>query len=83
MRIFAAQICEHMKKTKAPSFHYDEAFNALQQILEQLESGKISLDEMPEQIERAQQLLQKCRTALRSSQASVDAFEQSLNNENN
>jgi exodeoxyribonuclease VII small subunit len=74
-------ICLSMKKIKTDTFSYDGAYSELQTILEQLESGKIGIDEMPEQLARAQNLLEKCRVALRSSQASADAFEQSLTND--
>jgi len=51
-----------MKKTLT----YQEAFNELERIVEEIETGKIQLDVLSEKISRAAELIEFCRTRLRT-----------------
>lgn len=43
---------------------YEDAIQQLEDIVEKLESNELDIDEMPEALKRAQQLLKLCRNRL-------------------
>uniref|UniRef100_UPI0040280AA7 exodeoxyribonuclease VII small subunit n=1 Tax=Prevotella sp. TaxID=59823 RepID=UPI0040280AA7 len=43
---------------------YEDAIRQLEDIVEKLESNELDIDEMPEALKRAQQLLKLCRDRL-------------------
>lgn len=51
---------------------YTEAYNELQLIAENLESGKYSIDEISEKIKRAAELVNYCKTKLRTIETEID-----------
>jgi exodeoxyribonuclease VII small subunit len=66
-----------MKKKGANS--YADAYQELESILQRLETGTVGIDELEREMERAQALVEYCKTALRSSKTAIDQFEQKLN----
>ena len=44
---------------------YDEALQEIQQIVADLQEGNINIDELSEQVGKASELIQYCRTKLR------------------
>ena len=52
--------------TKNTTFSYSKAMNELQTIVQQLHSGTIGIDELEQQLTKANQLLQQCKEKLRS-----------------
>jgi len=52
------------KKTQAPPKNFEEGLDELEQIIAQIEEGKIGLEESLQRQERAQFLLQYCRAVL-------------------
>lgn len=53
---------------------YEEAFRELETIVNQIEDGEISLDELSEKIKRASHLLNFCKSKLISTQQDVEAI---------
>lgn len=51
---------------------YTEAYNELQLIAENLESGKYSIDEISEKIKKAAELVNYCKTKLRTIETEID-----------
>lgn len=51
---------------------YAEAFTELQQIVEDIENGQISVDELSEKVKRATQLIRICKTKLSSTEEDVN-----------
>lgn len=51
---------------------YTEAYNELQIIAENLESGKYNIDEISDKIKRAAELVNYCKTKLRSIENEID-----------
>lgn len=64
------------KKTKDPQTatapDLETALVELEQIVERLETGDLSLDESLKQFERGVQLTRQCQTALRTAEQKVD-----------
>lgn len=50
---------------------YSEALSQLQTLVEKLESGDIPLEELPAQVQLANELLECCEVALRGVQAQL------------
>lgn len=44
---------------------YDEALQEVQEIVKNLQEGKINIDQLSEQVGKASELIQYCRTKLR------------------
>ncbi len=44
---------------------YDEALQEVQEIVKNLQEGKINIDQLSEQVSKASELIQYCRTKLR------------------
>jgi exodeoxyribonuclease VII small subunit len=51
---------------------YVEAFTELQQIVEDIENGQISVDALSEKVKRATQLIRICKTKLSSTEEDVN-----------
>jgi exodeoxyribonuclease VII small subunit len=56
----------------AGSTNYAEAFEELQQIVEDIENGQISVDELSEKVKRATQLIRICKAKLTSTEEDVN-----------
>jgi len=50
---------------------YTEAFEELQGIVEEIESGQITVDELSEKVKRATYLIKICKTKLTSTEEDV------------
>ena len=51
---------------------YEEAFSELQQIVEEIENGEISVDTLSEKVKRAAQLIKLCKTKLTSTEEDIN-----------
>lgn len=51
---------------------YDEALAELRMILQQLQEGKVPMEEMSEKVKRAAELVQFCKEKLRSTEDEVE-----------
>ena len=51
---------------------YTQAFEELQRIVQEIENGKISVDELSEKVRRATELIAVCKTKLTSTEESVN-----------
>lgn len=54
--------------------NYTDAFNELQEIVSEIESGEITVDILSEKIKRASLLLRICRAKLTSTEEDVSAI---------
>ena len=59
------------KKTAAPE-SYESAFTELRLILDALQEGKVSMDELSAKVLRAQELVEYCREKLRQTEADIE-----------
>jgi len=59
-----------MSKKKPKS--YKESWKELQNILEDLESGKLDIDKLAEKVKRASELVTFCQTRLREVEQELD-----------
>jgi exodeoxyribonuclease VII small subunit len=57
---------------------YDSASTELEQILEDLEEGNISIDKLAEKVERAGELLRFCNDKLRNTELKVNKIIEDL-----
>lgn len=62
-----------------PKYTYIDAFNELQQIVADIESGEINVDELAEKIKRASELITICKAKLVASEEEVDRLLSQLN----
>lgn len=53
---------------------YDEAYQELQSILEQLRENKISIDDLEPKMKRAKELVNYCQTKLRTIAGTIDGM---------
>ncbi len=53
---------------------YELAMKQLEEIVAQLEAGDIGMDEMPDTLKRAGELLQYCQTKLRMTESAFKDF---------
>ena len=60
--------------------NYAEAFEALQQIVSEIEEGQISVDELSEKVKRAAYLISICKTKLSSTEEDVNKILKDLDN---
>ncbi|MBI30863.1 MAG: exodeoxyribonuclease VII small subunit [Actinobacteria bacterium] len=58
---------------------YSLALEELQEIINDLESDQIDIDELAKKVERANELLQQCQKRLTSTQMQVEKIIQALN----
>ena len=63
-------------------YTYKDAFEELQAIVSDIESGDIAVDELTAKINRASELLSICKAKLMASEAEVEKLLQKLENEN-
>ena len=52
--------------------NYTQAFEELQKIVNEIENGKISVDELSEKVKRATELIVICKTKLNSTEENVN-----------
>ena len=64
------------------NYTYIDAFNELQQIVTDIESGDINVDDLAEKIKRAASLITICKTKLTASEQEVDQLLSQLQHEN-
>lgn len=61
--------------------NYSEAFRELQNIVMEIESGEISVDDLSEKVKRAAELIKICKTKLTKTEESVDQILKDLGSE--
>ncbi|HCJ47367.1 MAG TPA: exodeoxyribonuclease VII small subunit [Prevotella sp.] len=54
---------------------YEDAIRQLEDIVEKLENNELDIDEMPEALKRAQQLLKLCRDRLTKTDAEIQKIQ--------
>jgi len=59
---------------------YEEAFNELQSIVEDIENGEISVDALSEKVKRAALLIKICKTKLTTTEEDVNKILKELEN---
>jgi len=52
--------------------NYEDAFNELQDIVEEIEKGEISVDTLSQKVKRAAQLIKICKAKLSSTEEDVN-----------
>lgn len=55
---------------------YDKAYSELQQIVEELNSENVSIDKLSTKIKKANELIQFCKTKLRSVEEELSSYEE-------
>ncbi len=60
--------------------NYTQAFEELQQIVSEIEEGRISVDELSEKVKRAAYLINICKTKLTSTEEDVSKILKDLEN---
>jgi len=58
--------------------NYNQAFEALEALVNQLEDGEIELEELPAKIKQANELIQVCELKLRKTNEAADDAAQSF-----
>ena len=61
---------------------YTEAYNELAAIVNELEQGEISIDELSEKVKRASELIHICKEKLHTTELDVQAILKNLNDSN-
>jgi exodeoxyribonuclease VII small subunit len=62
--------------------NYVEAFNELQLIVQEIEDGEITVDELALKVKRAATLIKICKSKLSSTEEDVNQILKELENEN-
>jgi exodeoxyribonuclease VII small subunit len=62
------------------SSKYAEAFEELQRIVAEIESGEISVDELSEKVKRATELIRTCKLKLTTTEEDVNKILRDLEN---
>ncbi len=62
--------------------NYVEAFNELQLIVQEIEDGEITVDELAFKVKRAAALIKICKSKLSSTEEDVNQILKELENEN-
>ena len=70
---------ETNKANEDSEISYSLALEELQEILAELESDQIDIDELAKKVERANELLQQCQKRLTSTQMQVEKIIEVLN----
>ena len=70
---------ETNKANEDSEISYSLALEELQEILAELESDQIDIDELAKKVERANELLQQCQKRLTSTQMQVEKINDVLN----
>ena len=60
---------------------YTEAFEELQQIVQEIEEGEITVDELAVKVKRAAQLIKICKNKLSTTEEDVNEILKELENE--
>ena len=63
-----------MKKQET-TLTYESAYNELQQIVRALQEDQINIDELPERIARAGELIRYCRERLRQTESALQKLQ--------
>lgn len=63
-----------MAKQKAKEDSYEAAMSELQQILTDLQTEQIGIDDLSEKVKRAAELVQFCKTKLRTVEQDISQF---------
>ena len=61
------------------NINYTDAFEELQNIINEIEQGEISVDELSEKVKRATQLIRICKAKLTSTEEDVNSILKDLN----
>jgi exodeoxyribonuclease VII small subunit len=64
------------KKTQTPPKNFEEALGELEQILNEIESGEVGLEESLAKYERGQYLIQHCRATLAKAEKQIESLNQ-------
>ncbi|MBL1409597.1 exodeoxyribonuclease VII small subunit [Sphingobacterium faecale] len=56
------------------NYTYSDAFDELQQIVSEIETGDVNVDELADKIKRASQLISICKAKLTASEEEVSAL---------
>jgi exodeoxyribonuclease VII small subunit len=65
------------------SINYSDAFAELQTIVNEIEEGEISVDELSEKVKRAAFLIRVCKSKLTTTEEDVNKILKSLDADNN
>jgi exodeoxyribonuclease VII small subunit len=60
---------------------YEAAFNELQELINEIENGEISVDQLSEKVKRASVLIQFCKDKLRATELDVEKILEDLKRE--
>ena len=63
-----------MAKKQAENLSYEKAMAELQQIVTDLQSEAIGIDELSEKVKKAADLISFCKTKLRSTEEDINQF---------
>lgn len=63
--------------------NYEQAFEELQNIVNEIEQGEISVDELSEKVKKASQLIKICKNKLSTTEEDVNQILRELDEENN
>ncbi len=58
--------------SKKQTLTYESALQELQTLLQQVETGRTDLNDLPKVLERARELIHFCKSALRATDAAVE-----------
>ncbi|MGV3629638.1 MAG: exodeoxyribonuclease VII small subunit [Bacteroidota bacterium] len=63
---------EKAKPADGEQLNYQDAFEELQQLVQEIENGEISVDELSVKVKRAAELIQVCKRKLTSTEEDVN-----------
>lgn len=63
-----------MSKKKEEPKSYEAAYDELQLIVEQIEEGEVSVDDLAVKVKRASMLIEYCKNRLKSVEGDIDEF---------
>jgi exodeoxyribonuclease VII small subunit len=63
-----------MAKKKSETLNYETAMTELQQIVTDLQSEAIGIDELSDKVKKAAELISFCKTKLRSTESDINQF---------
>jgi exodeoxyribonuclease VII small subunit len=61
--------------------NYEEAYQELVEIVQRIESGEISIDELSDKVKRASVLLKYCKEKLHNTEKDIDGILQDISEE--
>lgn len=64
------------------NYTYIDAYNELQQIVDDIESGEVNVDDLAEKIKKASSLINICKAKLTASETEVDRLLLELQSDN-